>query len=279
MKEKRKAKLPRHSVLSMIVLVAFSFTSLAPIALVLLNSTKKSADIVRGPLALPATIRLQNYIGAWNSAKMANGFKNSIILTGLTILIVVFAATLAGYALSGKQTKAVDGIKLYFMIAMTVPIQLFLFPLYAILSRFHLISNYFAIAFVLAAINLPLAVFLMRTYFLNVPKSLEEAARVDGASTAQVLMYLMLPVVSPGMITVAVIVGLYTWNEFLLTSTFMQGHENFTVTLSYRAMNNTSPDYGLLMAGAIIMIVPIIGFFILIQKYFVEGLVSGSVKG
>jgi len=268
-----------YSLFSVTVLALFSFTALAPIALVLLNSTKKSADIVRNPLALPNTIRIANYIDAWNSAKMANGFKNSIILTGLTVVIVVIASTLAGYALSDRQTKTANGIKLYFMIAMTVPIQLFLFPLYSILSQLNLISNYFAIAFVLTAINMPLAVFLMRTYFLNIPKSIEEAGRIDGASTVSMFTRLMLPIVSPGMITVATIVWLYTWNEFLLTSTFMQGQDNFTVTLSYRALNNTSPDYGLLMAGAIIIIVPIIMFFIIIQRYFIEGLVSGSVKG
>jgi len=268
-----------YSLFSVTVLALFSFTALAPIALVLLNSTKKSADIVRNPLALPNTIRVANYIDAWNSAKMANGFKNSIILTGLTVVIVVIASTLAGYALSDRQTKTANGIKLYFMIAMTVPIQLFLFPLYSILSQLNLISNYFAIAFVLTAINMPLAVFLMRTYFLNIPKSIEEAGRIDGASTVSMFTRLMLPIVSPGMITVATIVWLYTWNEFLLTSTFMQGQDNFTVTLSYRALNNTSPDYGLLMAGAIIIIVPIIMFFIIIQRYFIEGLVSGSVKG
>jgi len=268
-----------YSLFSVTVLALFSFTALAPIALVLLNSTKKSADIVRNPLALPNTIRVANYIDAWDSAKMANGFKNSIILTGLTVVIVVIASTLAGYALSDRQTKTANGIKLYFMIAMTVPIQLFLFPLYSILSQLNLISNYFAIAFVLTAINMPLAVFLMRTYFLNIPKSIEEAGRIDGASTVSMFTRLMLPIVSPGMITVATIVWLYTWNEFLLTSTFMQGQDNFTVTLSYRALNNTSPDYGLLMAGAIIIIVPIIMFFIIIQRYFIEGLVSGSVKG
>ena len=170
-------------------------------------------------------------------------------------------------------------VKLYFMLAMTVPMHLFLFPLYYILAKCNLISNFIAISFVLAAVNLPLSVFLMRTFFLNVPSSLEEAARMDGAGTFQVLTKIMVPMVYPGMITVATIVGLYTWNEFLLTSTFMQGEENFTATLSYRALNSTAPDYGQLMAGAVIMILPIIIFFLLVQKYFIEGLTNGAVKG
>lgn len=123
-------------------------------------------------------------------------------------------------------------------------------------------------------------VFLMRTYFLKVPYELEEAARIDGANTFQVFTRVMLPIVSPGLITVAVIVGLFSWNEYLLSTTLLQGEANFTATLKFLNLNGTfSKDYSVIMAGAVIMIVPMIIIFLLLQKKFIEGMASGAVKG
>ena len=114
---------------------------------------------------------------------------------------------------------------------------------------------------------------------MKVPVELEEAAKIDGANTWQIIRKVMVPIVSPGLITVSVMVGLSSWNEFLLSSTFLQGEKNFTAVLSFLALNGTeASDQGLMMAGASILIVPIVIFFIALQKYFVDGLVGGSVK-
>ena len=130
------------------------------------------------------------------------------------------------------------------------------------------------------AIYMPLAIFLMRTFFLNVPKELEEAARIDGANTRQVIWSVMRPVVSPGMITVSILIGLQSWNEYLITSTFLQGEKNFTATLGFLSMNGSyGSNMSVLMASAMILIVPIIIFFLLTQRKFIDGMVSGAVKG
>lgn len=266
--------------ISHIVLITFALTALVPILLVLINSFKPHAEIVRNPLALPAHLSLQNFTDAWKAGKFSTGFINSIILSGTTVIVTVIASTFLGYVLAGRKIKEYRLIMAYFLVAMTVPIQLFLIPLYIAFSRLNLISNLVAIGFVLAALNLPLAILLMRTFFLKVPLELEEAARIDGASTWQVLRNIMLPIVSPGIITVAIIVGLYSWNEFLITSTFISGSKNYTATLGFLSMNGTyTSNQGPLMAGAMIMIVPVVIFFLLMQKYFIDGLTSGAVKG
>lgn len=103
---------------------------------------------------------------------------------------------------------------------------------------------------------------------------------IDGAGTVQLLLRVMLPLVSPGLITVAVIVGLQSWNEYLITSTFLQGQSNFTATLGFLSMNGTyTVDQGLMMAAAVIMIGPALAFFVIVQRYFIDGLVSGALKG
>ena len=263
-----------------LVLIILAVVCLAPIALVLINSFKTNTEIVRNPLTLPVVLHLENYIRAWRNGNYAVGFLNSLKLSGCTVVIILITSTLAGYVLSGKRIKGSGAILLYFMMAMTVPIQLFLFPLYFAFAKLNLIGNIPATAFILAALYMPLSVFLMRTYFLNVPKELEESARIDGAGTRQVILHIMMPVVSPGMITVAILVGLQSWNEYLISSTFLQGAKNFTATLGFLAMNGSyGADMGIMMAAAFILIGPIILFFLLTQRWFVDGMVSGAVKG
>lgn len=169
---------------------------------------------------------------------------------------------------------------MYFMASMTVPVQLFMVPLYSIYSKFNLLGNHIAVSLILAACNLPLAISLLRTYYLAIPKELEDSARIDGANTANVVLQIVLPIISPGLITVAIIVGLNSWNEFLVSSTFLLGEKNFTAMLSLMALNGIqNADHGINTAADVILIAPIIIFFLLMQRKFIDGIVSGSVKG
>ena len=125
-----------------LVLIILAVVCLAPIALVLINSFKTDTEIVRNPLTLPVVLHLENYIRAWRNGNYAVGFLNSFKLSGCTVVIILIASTLAGYVLSGKRVKGSGGILLYFMMAMTVPIQLFLFPLYfRLCAQLNLIGN------------------------------------------------------------------------------------------------------------------------------------------
>lgn len=264
--------------LSHVLLIGFAITALFPLLLVGLNSLKLSTQIIANPLSLPESLTWSNFSQAWQYGHFGHGFINSILLAGTTVVVVLVCSTLAGYVLAGKKLRTGPAIMIYFMVSMTVPIQLFLFPLYFAFAHLNLLGSVFAVGVVIAALNMPLSIFLMRTFFLNVPREMEEAALIDGASTRQIILKVMLPVVSPGLITVAIISGLNAWNEFLITSTFLQG--NYTATLGYLSMNGTfSTNEGVMMAGAMILIVPIIVIFVVLQRYVVDGLVAGAVKG
>ncbi len=205
---------------SMILMIAV-IMSLAPFALVLINAFKSHTAIVQNPLALPESVNLANFRGAWKGANFTVGIGNSLILTLSTVFITVLTATLAA-----------------------------------------------------------LAILLLRTYVLTIPTELDDAALMDGASPRQIFWHVIVPLLRPGIVTVTVIVALNTWNEFLITSTFQQGNAGFTMTLGYRAMAGAmSADRGLMMAGACIVIIPILIFFLLVQKLFVEGMTAGAVKG
>lgn len=278
LKEKRQITL--GFLLAILFLLIMAVISLFPLFLVLINSFKSHAEILANPLSLPTELSLSNYLYTWQVGKFGEGFLNSLKLTGTAIVTGVLASATMGYVLATRRVRTWKPLTLYFMLCTTVPLQMFMLPLYTTFVNLHLMGNVFAVGVAIAAWNLPMPIFLMRTYFLKVPYELEEAARIDGANTFQVFTKVMLPIVSPGLITVAVIVGLFSWNEYLLSTTLLQGESNFTATLKFLNLNGTfSKDYSVIMSGAVIMIVPMIVIFLLLQKKFIEGMASGAVKG
>lgn len=263
-----------------IVLALLAFTALFPILLVLINALKEAPEVVRNPLALPQLFDWANFAEAWRYGAFGRGFVNSVLLTGTTVAVVLLTAAPAAYVLAARKVRGTTPVMIYLMLAMTVPIQLFLFPLYSVFAKLGLLSNVFAVGVVIAAINLPLAVMLLRTFFLSIPSSLPEAAAIDGASTTQILRHILLPSVSPGLITVGIIVGLNAWNEYLISVTFLQNESSYTATLGFLSLTGTfAVDQGVLMAGAAILIIPIVLLFLAAQRKFIDGLVTGSVKG
>lgn len=261
------------------LLIAACF-AVGPIALLVMNAFKPHAEIVGDPLAFPKHFYPHNFVAAWAEGHFATGLLNSLLLCGTTVAIVVAAAAMAAYPLARSQAKVWRLVALYFLCSVTVPIQLFLFPLYFVFAKFSLLGNVFATAVVLAAINLPLSIFLLRTYIMTIPAELDDAAVLDGATPFQVFWHVIFPLMRPGLATVAAIVCLAVWNEYLITSTFQQGEKNFTMTLGYLAMNGSiSDDQGLLMAGGLIVIVPILLVFLLTRRFIIDGMTTGAVKG
>ena len=263
-----------------IVLIVLAVLQLFPIALVFINSFKTSFQVAADPLSLPHQLDFSNFTTAWDYGHFGTGFLNSVLVVGTTIVVVLICASLAGYVLAGKKIRAWPLVTMYFLAAVTITVWLFLFPLYFEYSKLHLLNDPVAVGFIVAAINLPLAVFLMRAFFLKIPAALEEAAVVDGAGVGSLLWRVMLPIISPGLLTVAVLVGLFAWNEYLITTTFLQTPSSYTATLGYLTMNGTFTDQqGIMMAGAVILILPVLVIFIAVQRLFIEGFVSGAVKG
>lgn len=262
------------------VLAFLTFITLFPIALLLLNSVKGSAEIVQNPLALPETLRWDNFARAWDDAGFSTSMLNSAILTGLTILLVCSTGSLTAYVLARKKVASWKIVTFYLLATTTAPIQLFLFPLYFGFARLGLINNVFAVALVYTAIWSPFAIMLLRTYFLAIPKELEEAALVDGATPWQVFSKVMLPMALPGILTVALIIALYSWNEFLISTTFLQQQDERTAVVSFFLLSGQySSDWGQIMAAALIIVLPVVVLFVALQRRFIEGMAGGSVKG
>jgi len=265
---------------SYVVLGIGAFTALFPIALLVLNALKSAPEILLNPLALPQTIRWDNFARAWKDARFSQTFVNSAVLTALTIFLVCTTGSASAYVLARKKIKRWKIVTFYLLATTTAPIQLFLFPLYFGFAKLGLINNVFAVSLVYTAIYSPFAIMLLHTYFQAVPREIEEAALVDGATHWQVFVRVMLPMVSPGILTVALIIGLYSWNEFLIATTFLQRQDKLTAVVSFFLLSGQySSDWGEIMAAALIVVLPIVILFVALQRRFIEGMAGGSVKG
>lgn len=263
-----------------LVLVFFVIVSLLPMIMVVINSFKSHIEIVKNPLSIKFTAGFSNYAKAWKSGNFGQALKNSVIYTGSTVLITIACAAPCAYVIAYKKIKVSGLVLAYFMMTMTMPVYLFLVPLYRTYARMGWLGNHVMVSFILAATSLPLAITLLRTFYVGIPKELEEAARIDGAGTFQVIWHVIFPLLRPGIITVAIITGLNSWNEFLVSSTFLTGEKNFTAMLALMALNGpNSNNQGINMAATVTIVAPIILFFIIMQEQFIDGMVSGSVKG
>jgi raffinose/stachyose/melibiose transport system permease protein len=265
---------------SYLILAVAAVIALFPLSLMLISSLKKSAEIVANPLALPNTLQWINFTRAWTDAQLGRSLLNSAETTGFAVVLICSTCSLAAYALARRVGPGLRWVSAYFLGTTTLPIQLYLFPLYFGFAHLGLIDNVFALSFVYTAVFSPFAIFLLRTYFLAIPKELEEAAAIDGANRWQVFTRVLLPMVSPGILTVALISGLNIWNEFLISSTFLQSHDQQTAVVRFYTLGGQySSDWGEIMAAAIIIVAPAVGFFLLLQRRFIQGMAAGSVKG
>ncbi|WP_421725053.1 carbohydrate ABC transporter permease [Bauldia sp.] len=263
-----------------ILLGIAAFSALFPIALMLLNSVKSAPEIVQNPLAMPQEFLWDNFVRAWRDAGFTQAFFNSAVLSITSIVLVCATGSMTAYVLARRKVKRWRLITGYLLATSTAPIQLYLFPLYFGFATFGLINNVFAVALIYCAIFSPFSIMLMRTYFLAIPRELEEAAVIDGANSWQVFRQVMLPIVWPGILTVALIVGLYTWNEFLIATTFLPREQARTAIVSFFLLSGQYvTDWGQLMAGATMIVLPVVVLFVFLQRHFIEGMTGGSVKG
>jgi raffinose/stachyose/melibiose transport system permease protein len=263
-----------------LILAVAAVTALFPLSLMVISSLKKSVEIVANPLALPSALQWTNFTRAWTDAQLGRSLLNSAETTGFAVVLICSTCALAAYALARRTGPGLRWVSAYLLGTTTLPIQLYLFPLYFGFAHLGLIDNVFALSFVYTAVFSPFAIFLLRTYFLAIPKELEEAAVIDGANRWQVFTRVLLPLVSPGILTVALISGLNIWNEFLISSTFLQSHDQQTAVVRFYTLGGQySSDWGEIMAAAIIIVAPAVGFFLLMQRRFIQGMAAGSVKG
>ena len=215
-------------------------------------------------------------------ANILRNVVNSLIVGVLTALLTAVVSTLAGYGFGLFRFRGSGLVFGLVLLAFMIPFQAVLTPLFLEMHFLHLLNNLIGLALFYTTFNLPVGVYVMRNSFLQVPREIVDAARVDGASVPKTLLSVLRPLVLPGIATSALYAFLFSWTEFLGALSFMTNDSLFTLpvalsnaeTGTYGAVN-----YGLLLAGAVIAMIPCIVVYVALQRFYVRGLVSGALKG
>jgi len=262
-----------------IPLVLLLVVALGPVLLLAMNSLKADVEIKGSPLGLPTRLHPENYYNAFVSAQYNLAIGNSLIVSSVTIVGVCLLAGLAAYGLTRLRLPGSDAIATYYLLAITIPAQLYLVPLFFAWVRLGLSDSLIGLIIIYLAIYQPFSIFLLRAYFIGMPEDIEDAARVDGCSEPQVFWHVVIPLSAPAFLTVAVIVGTWTWNEFLFAVTMLHKPELLTVALKFVVFTGMfDVDFAQQSAAGMMVILPVIVLFLALQRTFVQGMISGGLK-
>jgi multiple sugar transport system permease protein len=266
------------------ICVFLSTIMLMPLVMTVLASVKSTADAAAvPPLYVPRGLSLDSYQRLWDyqaglPAYLANSFGAAFLTIAFTLLLVVPA----GYGLARFNVPFKEVIFILLLLALIIPYQALLTPIFLMFAKLKLTNTLIGLAILHTAIQLPFSVYIMRNSFEAVPRELEEAAVMDGGSSWQVLIKVFIPAVVPAIVTVTLFAFITSWNEFLGALVIMSKQSSFTLPVILAAARTETAlggtDWGMLQAGVTISIVPCVAIYLLLQRYYVSGLLSGAVK-
>jgi len=278
-KNHRRDALSLSQVPILIILLVYFAIIVYPLFWILMSSLKTTEDISVNIWALPKVPQWHNYADAWRFG-ISGYFINSIIVTVSTIFAVLVIASLGAYGLSRFKVSWLKYVLIFVMGGMMLNPQVCLIPLYKLLTALKLRNTYWALIIPYTTFRLPLNILLIRTFFLSIPKEIEESAKLDGCTNLQTYARIFVPMSTPIMITGAILTAYYAWNEFMFAIIFIDSNKYRTIPAGLMAFRDALQiNWGPLIAGMVIASLPLVLFFLFAQKQFIRGMTAGSVKG
>jgi raffinose/stachyose/melibiose transport system permease protein len=262
------------------ILITFAVLCIIPLFWVTATSFKTTKEIALNPLGAPTIFHWSNYPEAWTVGRFGKYFLNSIIVSVPIVLGTVGLAALAGYGLARFRLPGGQVIFYIFLLGLMVPFQSIMIPLFYILKDLGFIGTYWAMIVPSVALGLPFSIFFMRAFFMGLPYELADAAKIDGCNEFDAFWRVMLPLAGPGLSSLTVFQFMGAWNSFLLPLIYMQKEDLRPVVLGLMFFKSQyMQNYPLTMAGATIVMLPIIVIYVIFQRRFIQGLTAGAIKG
>lgn len=262
-----------------VLLALYGLVSVYPFLWMISAAFKDQAEVVRGGHLIPQHPTLDTFIDTWNKLHFFDFFLNSLLVTLYTVVLTLVIYAAAGYAFAVLRFPGRGLLQKLFVSLLFVPGITVMLPIVVLENKMGILGTHFGLVLPFVNGGAPLSILLMTGAFLAVPTELRDSARVDGASELRIFARVYLPLARPALITVALLTAIPTWNEFLLTRVSLNDQSTFTLPLGLQTLSSENvPHYNNLMAGALIVVIPVIILFLSLQRYFVNGLV-GAVKG
>ncbi len=276
----RKAK---HGWILTAVFTVISLMYVYPIVLVFINSFKKKAYISKEPFALPADkmfVGLENYLRGIQQTDLIKAFGWSVFITVFSVAAIILFCSMCAWYISRVNTKVTRTIYVLCLFATVVPFQMEMYTLSKIANMLHM-GNPWGIIVIYLGFGAGLSVFMFTGFMKSIPLEIEEAAMIDGCTPIQTYFRVVMPISKPTCVTVAILQAMWIWNDYLLPSLVLDQRKYKTVPMAVQYLKGGygSVDMGAMMGTLVLAIVPIIIFYLFCQKYIIEGVVAGAVKG
>jgi ABC-type glycerol-3-phosphate transport system permease component len=277
----RPVRVPLAPVLTYAALIAAVTVILFPVLWTISSSLKPQTELfARNLTLLPVDWTLENYRNVWTGTDFPLYFWNSFKVASLTTALSVFVSLYAAYALARIRFVGRYAFGLLLLALQMFPHILLVIPLFLVIQRLGLFNTHTALVISYTAFSLPFTIWMLRGFFEAVPEELEDAAAIDGASVLGTFHRIILPLAGPGIAAVTMYTFIRAWNEFLFALVFLQGRTLFTLPIGLASFQEEFTfRWDLLMAGAGIVSLPVLAFFLLMQRFIVQGLLGGALKG
>ncbi|SIT09624.1 carbohydrate ABC transporter permease [Alicyclobacillus vulcanalis] len=251
-----------------------AFIWIIPLFYVFIAAMKSQSDFVTSPfLSLPRRVEWSNFSQAWTVGQLGIYMRNSLLICVIKVPLGILLESLAAFVLTRMDFRWSKLVFLFIFVGMIVPFQMTLVPLSIMGNELHLINTYFFLILMYLAFGLPFGVLVMRGFMRQIPKELDEAAKMDGCSDLRIYWNIILPICRPAVAALVILDFLATWNEFLLAQTFITNQDRLTLPAGLLQFTSQySTNYTLMMAGVILSVIPVFVVYMAFQKYFVSGL-------
>ena len=260
-------------------LAAFALLALAPLAWMVSVSFMPMGEASGfPPPLLPSAVTLDNYRELFARTGMAGNFVNSLGMSLAITLGSLLLNTLAGYAFAKLRFRGREPVFRLLLMALVIPAQVAMLPLFLLMKQLGLVNTWGGV--VVPALASVFGIFLVRQYARSIPDELLEAARIDGASEARIFFQIVLPMLKPVLVTLAIFTFMGAWNDFMWPLIVLTDQQHYTLPVALASLSREHiMDVEMMMAGAVVTVVPVLALFLLLQRYYIQGLLLGSVKG
>lgn len=256
------------------VIVAF------PLYIMINIAVKSKSELAQSPFALPKGIEISNFTRAIEEADFFRLLGNSLFITVVTVTLLILISSTAAYSIARHDGKFYKFLYIFFLSGLMVPTQMIMLPLYRLVSKLGLMNSSAALIATYLGAGMPFLVFYMTGFLKSIPRELDEAALIDGASRYQTFWFVIFPLMKTAVLTVTVLQVIWVWNDFLIPMLFMNDYSQMPIMVGiYSFRGERGTEWNLMFALILLTILPVMLLYVFFQKYIIDGFVAGAIKG
>lgn len=275
---KKHKKVTPKIIIASILSIILGIVFLSPFYIIVVNSFKSKKELFESTLALPHQFILDNYKEALNELEFFKSFSHSLMITVASIILLLIFSSMAAWMLERTKSKLSNIIFMIFVFSMIVPFQSVMLPLVKLMGQLNML-NMVGIVFMYLGFGSSMSIFLYHGFIKSIPRELDEAAMIDGCNKFQTFFFIIFPLLKPISITVAILNTTWIWNDYLLPSLVINKPNTLTIPLkTFFFFGEYTKQWNLALAGLVLVVIPVIVFYFIAQKYIIKSITAGSIK-